>query len=95
MSEGLTPGDSGNIEPALGKKAESMDVQHGNSDLKSTLGTQWGNYLFFSEYVTERHSSQRKLSQNKGTDWHHFPFPFLSRSTCSHVGTGTVPTLAA
>ena len=62
-------------------------IQHGNSDLKSSCGTQWGNYLLFLELVPEKQLSQRHLSENKAAGQHHFLPPVLCISIEPPVGS--------
>ena len=40
------------LEKSQGK--ERVNIQYGNSELKSTWDIQWGGYLLFSEYVLDR-----------------------------------------
>uniref|UniRef100_A0A8C9DAZ3 Sushi domain-containing protein n=1 Tax=Panthera leo TaxID=9689 RepID=A0A8C9DAZ3_PANLE len=69
---------------------EPVDIQHGNSNLKSTWCTQWGDYLLTWEHVAERQHSQRPT----GADRCHFPPLPISINTGSTVGICTGPTLA-
>lgn len=67
------------IGTALGKKAgqTALDIQHGNSDLKSAWGKQWGSYLFISEHVPERQCSWETPFRHRGTGRCNFPLlPF-------------------
>ena len=67
------------IGAALGEEAGKhlADIQHGNRDMKSTWGTQWGGYLLILEHFPERQQSQVDSSKNKGTSQCHFPpLPF-------------------
>ena len=85
-----------NIGAALGEKAGKLfvDIQCGNSNLKSTWGTQWGGYLFMSGHPRERAFMERP-SGNKGTGQCHFPLPPLSISTGPPVETSTALMLSA
>ena len=75
---------------------QSLHIQHGNSDLKSTQGTQWGDYLLTSECISEcvsecapeRQHPQRLLWKERET-----PFPSLAFSISTGSPMGTSPAL--
>ena len=74
------------------RQGNLVGIQCGNSDPKSTWGTQWRGYLLMSEYVPKSQHSQRPL-QEKGTRSCHFPLLPLSISTAPPVGTTAGQTL--
>ena len=63
----MAQGNHGGIEATLGGKASKQprNIQHGNSDLKSTYGTQWGGYSVISVCIPERHHSQRSFWEQR------------------------------
>ena len=59
------PGHCTALEEKAGK--QPIDTQHGNSNLKSTWGTEWEDYLLISEHILERQCSWKDPSRSKGT----------------------------
>ena len=79
------------LEKRQGK--QPTDIEHGNSDLKSTWGAEWAGYLLISEYAPKRQHYGKDHSGKKGTTRCHFPPLPLGISTGLPVANNTTPTL--
>ena len=83
--------------PAPGEKAGKQPEGRlpGNSQLKNSWYTQWGDCLLFLKCIPERQHSQRHLSGNEGAGWHHFPPSPISINAEKPSESSSAPTLTA